>query len=67
MLVLIAYMIFTFKINKCNSYQQRFKNDLSFYIMKLEKAEPMKTKVEKSDGKYKCEINEIVNRKTICK
>ena len=35
--------------------------------MKLEKAEPMKTKVEKSDGKYKCEINEIVNRKTICK
>ena len=38
MLSLIAYVIFIFKINKCNSYQQRFKNDLSFHIKKLRKS-----------------------------
>lgn len=27
----------------------------------------MKTKVEKSDSKDKCDINETMNRKTICK
>lgn len=32
-----------------------------------EKTEPMKTEVEKSDSKDKCEINETMNRKTVCK